>query len=89
MPDSGAIAFIAGQISELFLSSKQDKEKYGDYLAWALFPQGNMFERVSAIAERAYSILRFKNFISFPSCVRVPCLPDACLEKPSVLQLDT
>lgn len=33
MPDSGAIAFIAGQISELFLSSKQDKEKYGDYLA--------------------------------------------------------
>lgn len=69
MPDSGAIAFIAGQISELFLSSKQDKEKYSGYLELALFPQGNMFERVSEIAERAYSVLRFKNFISLPSCV--------------------
>lgn len=69
MPDSGAIAFIACQISELFLSSKQDKEKYSGYLELALFPQGNMFECVSEIAERAYSILRFKNFISLPSCV--------------------
>lgn len=32
MPDNGAIAFIAGQISELFLSSRQDEENYGDLL---------------------------------------------------------
>lgn len=82
MPDSGAIAFIAGQISELFLSSKHDKEKYGDYLALALFPQGNMFERVSETAKRACSILRFKNFISLPSCVS--SMSSRCLSREAI-----
>lgn len=68
MPDRAAIAFIAGQTSELFLSSRPDKGKYGDDLALALFPEGNVFEWLSEIAKRAYRILRFKNFVSLPSC---------------------
>lgn len=42
MPDSGTIAFTAGQISELFLSSRQDKEKMVVYLELALFPEANV-----------------------------------------------
>lgn len=68
MPDLAAIAFIAGQTSELFLSSRQDKGKYGDDLELALFPEGNVFEWLSEIAKRAYRILIFKNFVSLPSC---------------------
>lgn len=40
MPDSGAIAFIAGQISELFLSSRQDKEHHGDLLRVSAVSRG-------------------------------------------------
>ena len=32
MREGGAITFSADQISELFLSSRQDKDKYGDSL---------------------------------------------------------
>lgn len=74
MPDRGAIAFIAGQTSELFLNSTQNKGKYGDDLELALFPEGNVFEWLSEIAKRAYRTLKFKNFVSLPSCASSNCL---------------
>lgn len=42
MPDSGTIALIAGQVSELFLSSRQDKKKMVIYLELALSPGANV-----------------------------------------------
>lgn len=49
MPDSGTIALIAGQVSELFLSSRQDKKKMVIYLELALSPGANVFECSSKI----------------------------------------
>ena len=45
MPESGVVPFCAGQISELFLSSRQDKEKFGDSLRDTLFPEVACFQR--------------------------------------------
>lgn len=60
MPESGVVPFCAGQISELFLSSRQDKEKFGDSLRDTLFPEADIFECPVEIVKRTHSILRFK-----------------------------
>lgn len=60
MPESGAVLFCAGQISELFLSSRQDREKCGDSFRDTLFPEADVFECPVEIVKRTRSILRFK-----------------------------